>query len=165
MTNETKDSLRAERDAARAVLENTKLWLAAAEKDQAESDREMCQLQDALGCPCEMENAHEKAMERLRDLIAAEGELGDLRAELAAMTAERDYHREAFLADWIENEALLEAAGINFTPDDSGGKPVSTAIQELIAERDKLRAELETVTAERDTLKLEAEKAIAEVRP
>jgi len=40
---------------------------------------EACQLQDALGFPCETEKAQEKAMERLRDLIAAEGELGDAR--------------------------------------------------------------------------------------
>lgn len=40
---------------------------------------EICQLQDALGCSCEVPDAQEKAMERLRDLIAMEGELGDLK--------------------------------------------------------------------------------------
>jgi hypothetical protein len=56
------------------------------QRDQARADfnavaEEACQLQDALGCPCETEKAQEKAMERLRDLIAAEGQVGDLEAE------------------------------------------------------------------------------------
>lgn len=51
---------------------------------------DICQLQDSLGCPCEMTNSDGSirdcqlaAMERIRDLIAHEGELGD-------MTIERD---------------------------------------------------------------------------
>lgn len=46
---------------------------------------EACSLQDALGCPCEMENAQEKAMERIRDLIAADGLLGDAMVLLQEM--------------------------------------------------------------------------------
>lgn len=49
---------------------------------------EACQLQDALGFPCETENAQEKAMERLRDLIAAEGELGDAKEKIEKLEAE-----------------------------------------------------------------------------
>jgi DNA repair exonuclease SbcCD ATPase subunit len=79
-----------EREVVEAELAKVKGWHEQAEKDQAESDKQLCQLQDALGCPCEMDNAQEKAMERLRDLIAAEGELGDTRAELAKVREERD---------------------------------------------------------------------------
>jgi hypothetical protein len=51
------------------------------EKEYSEAlAKELSQLQDALGCPCEMDgNATDSAMCRIRDLIAAEGELGDLK--------------------------------------------------------------------------------------
>jgi chromosome segregation ATPase len=49
---------------------------------------EACQLQAALGCPCEIQNAQEKAMERIRDLIAAEGELGDAKEKIENLEAE-----------------------------------------------------------------------------
>jgi hypothetical protein len=50
--------------------------------------KEACQLQDALGFPCEIENAQEKAMERLRDLIASEGELGDAKEKIESLELE-----------------------------------------------------------------------------
>lgn len=63
------------------------------ERDQARNDfngvaKEACQLQDALGCPCEIRDAQEKAMERIRDLIAAEGELGDAKEKIENLEAE-----------------------------------------------------------------------------
>ena len=39
--------------------------------------KEICEMTDALGYPCEMDNNHERAMERIRDRVAMEGELGD----------------------------------------------------------------------------------------
>lgn len=85
-------------------------------KHAAQSDEELCQLQDALGCPAESRNYHcdcgwrginrsdcpkcgkethddgmvcsqELSMERIRDLIAREGELGDLTARVAELEA------------------------------------------------------------------------------
>lgn len=98
------------REAVPRLIEEREYWKGHA----AESDRELCALQDALGCPPEMRNtlcslcgavgtsrnlpigecprlgccgrivdcgigdAEKASLERVRDLIAAEGELGDL---------------------------------------------------------------------------------------
>lgn len=84
---------RAER-IAELEAETTRLhnrWHAAEERaNKLRADfnavaEESCQLQDAIGCPCELPDAQTKAMARIRDLIAAEGELGDTRAENAKL--------------------------------------------------------------------------------
>src|SRR5689334_14670865 len=73
---------------AKALSEVIKEW-----DDQQsyinELSKDLCQLQDALDCPCEMTNLdgsikdnQKAALERIRDLIAAEGELGDLKEKL-----------------------------------------------------------------------------------
>ena len=63
-----------------------------------ELSREICELTDALGCPCEVENNHEKSMERIRELVAAEGKLGDCE-EVLRMCWEK-------LPDTIENSRI-----------------------------------------------------------
>src|SRR6185295_18253871 len=50
--------------------------------------------------------------------------------------AERDKLHQLYLSEWQENEALLAKAGVDFTPDQDGGKPIATAIQEIVSERD-----------------------------
>lgn len=63
--------------------------------NENELSKELCQLQDALGCPCEIDDAQEKAMERIRDLIAAEGEVGDAKAKASALETENARLRAA----------------------------------------------------------------------
>lgn len=52
--------------------------------------KDLCELQDALGFPCEVEDCQKKSMERIRDLIAKEGELGDLYDRVQALKDLRD---------------------------------------------------------------------------
>lgn len=52
--------------------------LLADEKSYGEElAKELCELTDALGCPVEQEDSHENSLNRIRDLVAAEGKLGD----------------------------------------------------------------------------------------
>lgn len=101
-----RNALRRQHAQDAAELLKTQGWLKQAEADQAESDRDLCQLQDALGCPCEAPDCQQKAMERLRDLIAAEGELGDAKVKAKADAEEIAKLREnlkvakKFAAGW-----------------------------------------------------------------
>lgn len=79
-----------------------------------------------------------------------------LERELAEAQRREKFHSDAYLQEWKENETALEKAGIDFTPDDSGGKPIITAIEELIAQRDELQREL--AEARRECNRLNAEK-------
>lgn len=87
------------------------------------------------------------AMAWYGDEDAVQGDFArQIERELAEANRLRDYHRNIYHSDWIENEKALESAGIDFTVTEEGGKPIITAIEELIAERDKLRAENTVLT-------------------
>lgn len=115
-------------------LEALQKEVAAWKEHAGQSDKELCQLQDALGCPAESRNCHcdcgwvgynqnacpkckkethddgiadaqELAMNRLRDLIAEEGEAGDLRTQNEALQ-NRTTELKAFCDDV---EGLLQA--------------------------------------------------------
>lgn len=62
------------------------------------------------------------------------------RAEQAEV--ERDRFKAMYLAEWTENEALLAKAGVDFTPNEDGGKPISQAIEEIVGQRDALQRHL-----------------------
>lgn len=106
----------------RSMLESEEydLWLVATESCREEidklrselkwrkehmeqTDKELVQLEDWLGAPCESDNQKDKLRERVRDLIASEVEVGDLFARVAEL--EKDKER----LDWIEQHkaALL----------------------------------------------------------
>lgn len=70
---------------------------------------EACQLQDALGYPCETDNAQENAMERIRDLIAAKGELGDLKDFIRAEVLHEIYNQHGQNTNLIERLRNLVA--------------------------------------------------------
>lgn len=103
-----------------------------------QSDKELCQLQDALGCPAEsrkyycscgwkgynkhtcpkcnlethddgMADSQELSMERIRDLIAAEGELGDLRTCAEKLAGAYDKYT-ALLIEELNDVVDLAAA-------------------------------------------------------
>lgn len=91
-----KETIEAERDRLKAELVEEakqkimrhKAWLevsaelAEARQGEAEADKLWCELSDKLGGR-NLLDEQTSCIERIRDLIAAEGEMGDLRAELA----------------------------------------------------------------------------------
>jgi len=96
-------------------------------------------LEDVLREEAELK-PHYEALQRQNDA---------LRAKLAEVEKERDYHKNAFLSDWNENDALLTRAEVPEHEDDVV-MPVSQRIECLISNRDSLRQQLRDVTAERD---------------
>lgn len=86
--------------------------LAEERKDSSQFASELCQLQDALGFPVETDNATARAMERIRDLIAAEGEFGDIKETLAKAEERIAWlitHRESLLKTIDElNQAHID---------------------------------------------------------
>lgn len=91
-TAELRDILNAYLTAGKEFLERHQALKAklASEKEHSNAmAKDICQLQDSLGCPCEMTNQDGSirdnqiaAMERIRDLIASEGELGDAKEKI-----------------------------------------------------------------------------------
>lgn len=63
--------------------------LEAEKQHSNELAKDLCRLEDALGANCDIQGGGtDKAMERVRDLIAKEGELGDIQSQLEAAKKE-----------------------------------------------------------------------------
>lgn len=151
--NDTIESLRAERDKA------------LAERDEARRQNAYMRLERTKGIDlkdgCPMILDYENIEKELQEIDTLRADLATLNLTLLNLehdlaTAKREveeqkrlaeFHKNAFLLDWQENEAALEKAGIDFTPDESGGKPIITAIEEIIADRDCIQRELNAVRA------------------
>lgn len=80
-----------ERDAFQQQVEKLKEDLKWRIEHMAESDKELCQIEDWLRAGCDMlqssSDVAAKVKERIRDLIAKEGELGDARHQLTVSAA------------------------------------------------------------------------------
>lgn len=111
--------MEAERDSIKAeAFKYVRLWDKATKEleslkfgaDSINCDRTV----GALGCPCEMENSQERAMERIRDLIAMEGELGDLKEFIREKVLIEVYNQygqnNALIASLKSKCAVAEAA-------------------------------------------------------
>lgn len=76
-----------------------------------------------------------------------------LASQLAQAQEEAKKFRDMYLAEWQENEAALENAGVDFTPDEHGGKPVIAGIVELRDARDSALAQLTAARKECERLR------------